>query len=747
MKNAVSPKSRALFLLLMFAITSFGCSGDDGATGSAGPPGQPGPPSPPPPQGAVPVGSTEKINIAVSGVTVALATDAPVVDLQLSNESAQGLFGLPAGDIRFVLSQLSEPPPGSGESSQWQSYVTQDSGGIADAQATTETATAGTFVDNGDGTYRYTFAQALADYPAGPIFNASSTHRLGIEIRGQAPITSNGIIDFVPAGGAPLATRNIVDNDTCNACHDVLAFHGGPRTDVPYCVTCHNPSSIDGDTGNTVNMVAMIHNIHSGRDGYMIVGFRGSVHDYSDIEFTQDVRNCQTCHEESDQDTPQASNWRTVANRTSCGTCHFDDGDNGNGEHDFSIEAGTHPGGFVFSDDTQCLDCHGEGSTVTNAQNELVRTDEIHRIPALEASQRFVYNIIDARNVTPGGFLEIDYSVTDENGVAYNLDAAPEFTACADGTSRLAIDIAWTTADFTNSGNGNTNASPLGINALGAGCGGAGTDADGDGIYTATATVAIPAGLSGSIAVVIEGHPGVDINGDGAIAGRDERIAVTNAIEYFGIDGATAIPRRNAVAIEKCDQCHKQLSLHGNNRTDKPEACAVCHNPNATDIPVRVAGTACETSLGLDDQSIDLKSMIHGIHAGTIGVCGFRSSAHSYFDVVYPGRLNNCEGCHQPGGYYPVEPGEILGTTVDANNPSTPTDDRVVSPNTAVCSSCHLEPLAIEHMQQNGGDFDATKAADSSLISSGVETCALCHGPGRISDVVEAHGVGDFNFN
>ncbi|MEO0997939.1 MAG: hypothetical protein AAFX58_10500, partial [Pseudomonadota bacterium] len=256
--------------------------------------------------------------------------------------------------------------------------------------------------------------------------------------------------------------------------------------------------------------------------------------------------------------------------------------------------------------------------------------------------------------------------------------------------------------------------------------------------------VPLPVDLSGTIAVVLEGHPGVDIDGDGAIAGRSDTVAVTNAIAYFGVDGATPEPRRNAVAIERCADCHKQLALHGNNRTDKPEACAVCHNPDATDTLVRLPATECTDELGPDDEAIDMKYMIHAIHAGTTGVCGFRSSAHPYFDVTYPGQLNNCEGCHLPGGYYPVEPDVLLGTTIDANDPTTPTDDRVISPNTAVCWSCHRDTLAVEHMRQNGGDFDAGKTADSALVSAGVETCALCHGPGRTADVAVLHGVERF---
>ena len=70
-----------------------------------------------------------------------------------------------------------------------------------------------------------------------------------------------------------------------------------------------------------------------------------------------------------------------------------------------------------------------------------------------------------------------------------------------------------------------------------------------------------------------------------------------------------------------------------------------------------------------------------------------------------------------------------------------------MSANARASSTCHVSGLAREHMIQNGGDFAATKAADSSLISSGVETCQLCHGEGRSADVKEVHGVDEFQFN
>ncbi len=730
--------------LILFGLFLAGCEGNDGADGEPGPVGPPGPPGPPGPStgGGVPVDSADLINIAVTGIDVPDGGGAPTVSVTLTNDLNQGLVGLPADDIRFVLSQLT--PGSGGGSSEWQSYVTRESGGIPDAQATTEQGSDGTFTDNGDGTYTYTFASALTDYPAGPEYDANKVHRIGIEIRGQAPNSSNGIYTFIAATGAPAGddvdTRRIVDNDTCNACHDRLEFHGGPRTDVDYCVTCHNPYSIDGDTGNTVDMKALIHNIHVGRDGYVIIGFGGTEHDYSDVEWTQDPRNCQTCHEESDENTPQASNWREVPNRAACGTCHYDDGvpDSGN---DFAIEDGVHPAGLSFTDDTQCVSCHGPDATLGNGSLQVAK---VHEIPEQIASEAFQYNILSITNTAVGEFPVVQFSVTDPtNGdAAYNIQTAPEFTTCEFGASRLAISIGWDTTDYTNAASGNTPAQPVSMNPL-TECDGTSTD-NGDGSFTVTSPVAIPADVTGTLAVTIDGHPAVDI--DGSI----ERVAVTNAVAYAGVTDAEPQPRRNAVAIEKCDDCHNQLAMHGNNRTDEPEVCVVCHNPNATDINRR--NPPCSDELGTDDAPIDMKRMIHLLHAsGATGVpyevCGFGNSTHVY-DVAYPGHLNNCEGCHEPGGYYPVDPAEVLGTTVDVGaDPASPIDDVVISPNSAVCSSCHVSDLAKTHMEQNGGDFAATKAADSTLISSGVESCALCHGAGRSADVEEVHGVSDFQFN
>ena len=137
---------------------------------------------------------------------------------------------------------------------------------------------------------------------------------------------------------------------------------------------------------------------------------------------------------------------------------------------------------------------------------------------------------------------------------------------------------------------------------------------NGDQTYTVTSPVAVPAGLTGdSIAVTIEGHPLLDLNGNGvadeAPPWRNEEIPVTGAVAFCeikdrdtgtgGAGGAPpqedciedgeddGTPRYQVVDINKCNNCHGKLALHGQNRTDNIDLCVTCHNGNATDIAAR----------------------------------------------------------------------------------------------------------------------------------------------------------------
>lgn len=704
----------------------------------------------------MPVGSAKIIRAQISGVTVAADTRA-TVRFNLKNELDQPLKGLPAANIRFVIAQLQ--PGVGGRGSEWRAYTTRRDATQLQANTETATATGATFRDNNDGTYEYTFAKALNAYgPDGATYDGTLTHRVGLEVRSTTALSlaaaNNAPFTFQPSTGATtnLATlREIVDNDTCFACHDRLEFHGGPRTDVQYCVTCHNPGTTDGQApNNTLSMPVMIHKIHMGvnlANGYRITGFGNTVFEFGDVRFTQDQRNCQTCHQESDTDTPQASNWRNLPYSTACGACHDD--------VNFQTGAGHSAANLAASDD-QCVTCHGPTSTIDNGN---LRVEVVHRIPEKLAQQRFKFNLLGVTNTAPGQNPVVRFSVTDpsNNNTPYNILTDPAFLVAAGGASRLSIDIGWNTADYTNRGSGSatavtgTPAQPIQINPLTISGGTPATGPDAQGAFTSTSARAIPADVTGTISVAIEGHPAVDADGNGT----PDRIAVTNVIDYFAATG-TRTPRRDIVNIKKCDDCHNQLSIHGNNRTDNVQVCAICHNPNATDINRRVAGSACVNTLGPDDSPVDLKYMIHAIHNGVnsgYAACGFGNSAILFDEVVYPGKLNNCEGCHNTptataaASYYPVDPTKVLATTFDAGaDRSTTTDDVAWSPNTAVCSGCHLSAFAEAHMLQNGGSKTLTKNADGTTAAGPLETCQLCHGPGRVADVKVMHGVDSFEF-
>ena len=60
------------------------------------------------------------------------------------------------------------------------------------------------------------------------------------------------------------------------------------------------------------------------------------------------------------------------------------------------------------------------------------------------------------------------------------------------------------------------------------------------------------------------------------------------------------------------------------------------------------------------------------------------------------------------------------------------------TPTAAVCSSCHDGALARAHMEAMGG---AEFEVDQATIAASFETCSVCHGPGKIADLNEVHGI------
>ncbi len=93
----------------------------------------------------------------------------------------------------------------------------------------------------------------------------------------------------------PAKTQVIAVVNSCNACHEKLALHGGGRVDVQYCVMCHNPGTTDANSGNVLTMSTMVHKIHSGRllssqlakggEHYPIWGYQSVKHDYSEVGY------------------------------------------------------------------------------------------------------------------------------------------------------------------------------------------------------------------------------------------------------------------------------------------------------------------------------------------------------------------------------------------------------------------------------------------------------------------------------
>lgn len=116
----------------------------------------------------------------------------------------------------------------------------------------------------------------------------------------------NPIFRFGVTDATPVARRTVVTDAKCNTCHDRLALHGGQRLVIDECLICHNPVTSDvsrrpADAGEpeSIHFKRMIHRIHTGEEltqDLTIYGFGNTPHNYNEVLYPGDLRNCAKCH-------------------------------------------------------------------------------------------------------------------------------------------------------------------------------------------------------------------------------------------------------------------------------------------------------------------------------------------------------------------------------------------------------------------------------------------------------------------
>jgi len=572
------------------------------------------------------------------------------------------------------------------------------------------TDTGGVRTSTADGSYTYTFA---AKAPA----NLDPAATVAVGIYATRNLTefdlgtnaANTVVNFTRSGAAPAAIHDVVHTQTCNKCHDPLQAHGGARREVALCVLCHNPggngaTTVDPDTGNSIDFKQLIHSIHMGaslpKKPYQIIGFGNAVNDFSDVVFPADPRNCQMCHEQGAQPqggtapagsmtTTSATNpapvqgnwWLTHPTRAACGACHnnvnFATGEN-------------HAGGPQISDN-QCATCHfPEGELPFDAS--IVGA---HIIPTLAPGlPGVVFSLTGVANGRAGQSPTVTFTLKDKAGNPLN---AADFAT-------LNLVMGGPTSDYQ------TTVSESARAATGT-----------NGAFTYTFKAPVPAGATGTYTIGIEGYRNVTLL-PGTVTQQTVRDAGDNVVRDFSVDGSPVVPHAVETSTANCNQCHYKLSAHGGIR-NQTQYCILCHNPTATDVPVRPASAGPPTS-------IDFPVLVHRIHQGEASaaggqltpfiVYGFGGSKNDFSDVRFPGDLRDCAKCHINNSQeLPVPDGRV-----NVINPQAWYSP--MGPMTAACTACHTQKSTAAHTSVNTSPQFG-------------ESCDVCHGVNADFSVDKMH--------
>lgn len=677
-----------------------GPQGEQGPAGPAGPQGPQGPEGPAGESALLPPGAG--INLEITNVEIP-ADLQPVATFTLTDGEGAPLDPEEMEGVSFLIaSVVVDPDTGY---TQYVNYITRERSGaeytfdgetmqpvIPGTVTQPTTDSGGTFatVDAAAGVYTYTFNATLpADY------DTNATHVVGVYAYwGGRAYVGNDTYSFVPAGGEVTVTRLIATTDTCNQCHETLAFHGGTRRNFELCVLCHNPGNMDPETGNTPDFKVMVHKIHNGANlpsveagnPYYIIGYRQGVHEYSEVNWPQDVRNCTTCH-----NGPDGDNYKTAPSRAACGSCH-DNIDFETGEDRYDAEADGHGGG-PQADDTACAACHtpeDPGLAPITAAH-LVESNPAHSVdivisapangeffvagetPTLTVSvtDSATGSVVDPSTITLDDWSRVRLQVSGprENTMPVLTSAAADHSLSG-STSYIYVDLRVDAPHFDSmiSRSATTITYQL---------------ADVDGLESGTYTVFVQA--------------------------REVSAPSGVRVINFQVGTATVEPQ----IATNCIQCHGNSLMHGSYPFSlAPDICKACH-----DYENQLEGRTDWDDGNWGFGAGPLSRRVHGLHFGASldkpeEVHGEEDAEH-FAGIVFPQDVRNCTTCHAESDAWKEKPQRLA------------------------CLACHDTDPAIAH----GNLMTDDPTPDDPWSGDEQESCAVCHGDGKDFAVEEVHAL------
>lgn len=505
-------------------------SGDDGAPGNPGEPGGP------------PASDISTLMVEITDVTTnaSIAT----VNYRVSNQDDEPVVGISTGTY-LAAQLLPQGYTNAGNSSQWQYFVSESC----------SSGCTGELVDHKNGNYSYTFSEAF-DGLNDVSYMPGSTQRMVIKIGGDVlpdgtplPIT-NQHFDWSDSG-EPAYTRNLIAIETCNTCHNDLAFHGPSGfekyNEIETCVTCHNADKVS----NPDNIFPqMIHAKH-------LTGFPG------------ELANCQTCHV-ADEALSENMNWARVPGMEACGSCHTN--------IDFPSGKG-HP---AQTDNSNCVACHNSDWT-TSVHNDGGDNEALAQFNASIVSASLSDNTVT-----------FSIRLTNPTTNAVYVESADKLDFIDD----LRVYGNWGTSfDYAPSAKSLKlqDTSPI---------------SGSNGTYTyAISDLTIPAGTESDKGILA--LQGKLCSSEGELGDCEEdafsTVNIKSSHQFFSAAELTDTGRRVVVTNETCGSCHgvQELNFHGS-RNDLEGQCQLCHNPNMT-----ADATASNPSV----TTADYKHLIHSLHS------------------------------------------------------------------------------------------------------------------------------------